>query len=1364
MNKVFKVIWSHISQQWVVVSEHAKSHGKSKKSHFLKIAAAIPLMVASFSQASDPAVIIQNQNHELQQPGKTWNVGSHGYDSLQGVEVDSPLSGMNNIVFEAPKAGLNVSRVSRDIIIEYDKVPDYILRDYEALGVKLPYNTFSYLAFNTGHDDRYGRKIYLTSQAPNDYIGETIVRNNAYLYVGHNSEKDRHLLGDTNPLSVLGYSVVALYSHENVSTLLLDAEEAARIDRDEKDPDTHFFGNLADRTGNKEDYNAFYSVPNSPVGGVIYLTQGSALTVENGTTFKGNKNFTVLLSAHEAKLHLKEKGDFDKGQMHLNNETTATADKDLSFIGSNSGFYVANNSEFTVNGKVTKQYTKENDGYGYFSVSNNSNLKVTGDVDINHGSLAITDGTVFAHESGYPEHRRIQNQPVQGIYKDISRVASTASIHGDVKFSGNNNRFVLLGSNFHVQGDFKGSESLKIDLLGGNVSVTGQDGFYLADKSDAVMLANKMNLQKFEIAPKSLILAGSNDITVQDDFTLAKNVSFLDATFAEGDVETLLADGREQELRLHFANDHAHHGLTYNEFLNVLSGNASNAGNLGNIDSSKLVYDIANSGSLLVWGNTILKEQAIYEALGSVEIDKALQLENNAQFIVHRGNRQIDKNDQLVKIGSLTIAPTANFAIHDGDVKIAKGSNIEGKISFDQGKRLSFESGELSFAQDQDLLAGNLHIANSGTSLKLVDRNLVNKTGTITIDRGAILKAEGNNHLQNLINSGDIYIGSAVNILETGNRGDGNAIRPTGTLIVNGDYIGIAGSTIHFGDIDVIANEDQPLSVSNGYKDLLWIKGNASGESYVSIDGRLKDIGKLTKKGILLAHIEGDSTLNLSFKPGMRVTDGGTEYLLVGRAEINDPDMVEGKNSWYLSNIKEPILPPVIKEPEVTPPEVPTVPDEPIVTPTTPEVTPPELEDDIILNDENGGGNDNGNGNGNENETTMPEQPTAPEVTNPEVPTVPEEPIVTPTTPEVTPPEVEDDIILNEEPTMDIDDSDNVGDDKQDEPEDAGKTDESAQSKNDKEDSDKTDSSKDGAPVFAQQTILTPEAGAYLANFIAANEMFTIRYHDRQYFDGYDGVWGRVKASFSSFKLTNDKDVKSKLDQYTIHLGKDLWNDGASLVGVMIGYGYSKGHSTSDYLSRKVNHHNQGFALGAYGTYHWNEKGYVDVVAQYLFMRNSVESDSRGTHKYRSKGLVASIETGYAFDLNDKVTLEPQAQLIWMGVKDSQHIELDGSRVSSSKHNLQTRVGARLSYEGATITPYAEVNYIHNSREYTIALDGDYNQNRVTALGAKNQYQLEVGMTKNWNRKWISTGSLSYTKGSHGYKTGSVKLDVRYNF
>lgn len=178
---------------------------------------------------------------------------------------------------------------------------------------------------------------------------------------------------------------------------------------------------------------------------------------------------------------------------------------------------------------------------------------------------------------------------------------------------------------------------------------------------------------------------------------------------------------------------------------------------------------------------------------------------------------------------------------------------------------------------------------------------------------------------------------------------------------------------------------------------------------------------------------------------------------------------------------------------------------------------------------------------------------------------------------------------------------------------------------------------------------LRPEAGTYTANLVAANTMFVTRLHERlgqmQYTDVITGeqkntsMWMRHEGGHNRWHDASGQ-LKTQSNRYVVQLGGDIaqWGWGKTdrwHLGVMAGYGND--HSSTDaartgYRSKgSVN----GYSTGLYATWYADDEthkgAYLDTWAQYGWFNNYVKGDGLQGESWKSKGLTASLETGYTW-------------------------------------------------------------------------------------------------------------------------------------
>ncbi|MGR7522434.1 autotransporter outer membrane beta-barrel domain-containing protein [Klebsiella aerogenes] len=324
-----------------------------------------------------------------------------------------------------------------------------------------------------------------------------------------------------------------------------------------------------------------------------------------------------------------------------------------------------------------------------------------------------------------------------------------------------------------------------------------------------------------------------------------------------------------------------------------------------------------------------------------------------------------------------------------------------------------------------------------------------------------------------------------------------------------------------------------------------------------------------------------------------------------------------------------------------------------------------------------------------------------------------------------------------------------------------------------------------------------PEGGSYVENLAAANRLFNTTLHDRlgetQYTDALTGekkvtsLWLRQVGSHNSWRDGSGQ-LKTQSNSYVAQLGGDLaqWSsDGLNRghLGLMAGYGnnHSNTHSSVTGYSSKgsVN----GYSVGAYGTWFANDADksglYVDSWLQYSWFNNYVNGQNLAGESYKSKGLTASLETGYTFKMGEfsgnhgtlnQWFIQPQAQATWMGVKADDHREVNGTRISSDGDgNIQTRLGFRTYLKShhamdegkeREFEPFIEANWLHNTRSFSATMDGV----RVSQAGARNIGEVKVGVEGQINPRVNLWGNIGAQMGDKGYSNTSAMLGIKYNF
>ncbi|EFH7161893.1 autotransporter outer membrane beta-barrel domain-containing protein, partial [Escherichia coli] len=326
---------------------------------------------------------------------------------------------------------------------------------------------------------------------------------------------------------------------------------------------------------------------------------------------------------------------------------------------------------------------------------------------------------------------------------------------------------------------------------------------------------------------------------------------------------------------------------------------------------------------------------------------------------------------------------------------------------------------------------------------------------------------------------------------------------------------------------------------------------------------------------------------------------------------------------------------------------------------------------------------------------------------------------------------------------------------------------------------------------------LRPEAGSYTANMAAANTMFVTRLHDRlgpvQYTDVMTGetkntsMWMRHEGGHNRWRDGTGQ-LKTQGNRYVVQLGGDIaqWGWGKTdrwHLGVMAGYGNDHNNTDSVRTGYRSKGSVNGYSTGLYATWFANDEthngAYLDTWAQYGWFDNHVKGDGLPGESWKSKGLTASLETGYTWKAGEfsgsqgslnEWYVQPQAQVVWMGVKADEHRESNGTRVENTGDgNVRTRLGVKTWIKGHNrmddgksreFRPFVEVNWLHNTRDFGTRMNGV----TVHQDGARNIGEVKAGVEGQINNRLNLWGNVGVQAGDKGYSDTSAMLGVKYTF
>lgn len=320
--------------------------------------------------------------------------------------------------------------------------------------------------------------------------------------------------------------------------------------------------------------------------------------------------------------------------------------------------------------------------------------------------------------------------------------------------------------------------------------------------------------------------------------------------------------------------------------------------------------------------------------------------------------------------------------------------------------------------------------------------------------------------------------------------------------------------------------------------------------------------------------------------------------------------------------------------------------------------------------------------------------------------------------------------------------------------------------------------------------ITRPEAGSYLANSAAANNMFTLRLQDRGGETLYrDAITGEQKTTsmwirnLGGHNTSTDSSgqLKTQTNRYVLQIGGELgkWSfDGHDSLsfGAMAGYGNAQSNTDSKVTGHRSKGQVNGYSVGLYSTWYQNaatQTGmYLDSWAQYSWFNNSVKGDDLPQESYKSKGVSASVESGYRWKVGEDSAknsyfIEPNAQFVWSNIKADDLTESNGTQVSSQgSGNLQSRVGVRASMtthsekQQASFQPYIEANWISNTQNAGATL----NDVSIEQRGGKNIAEVRAGVDGKVSERVNLWGNIGQQMGSESYRDSSAMVGVKVSF
>ncbi|MGT3242785.1 autotransporter outer membrane beta-barrel domain-containing protein [Yersinia enterocolitica] len=345
------------------------------------------------------------------------------------------------------------------------------------------------------------------------------------------------------------------------------------------------------------------------------------------------------------------------------------------------------------------------------------------------------------------------------------------------------------------------------------------------------------------------------------------------------------------------------------------------------------------------------------------------------------------------------------------------------------------------------------------------------------------------------------------------------------------------------------------------------------------------------------------------------------------------------------------------------------------------------------------------------------------------------------------------------------------------------------------------------APIIGHN----PQVGSYIANQIAAQQMFITddlqyRLGETRYIDAVTGeekvssLWINTSGAKNRFNSGNDQ-LRTKSNRYAIQLGGTLnkWSssgDDQGILGVTAGFGKSTNHSHSTSSHHQAQGSVDGYNLGLYSIWyadnHTRLGPYIDLLAQYGGFNNQIKAPNVTTAaNYKSYLFTSALETGYKIQLIDtadtKLSLQPRAKVMWQRTSGLQHKEPNAILINVEEDNaVTTKLGMRTvlefdidtlsSAKSLQISPSFEANWIHSRVNQGVQLSRAYTSPQrvqdkielvsvnVSPQGNKNIADLKLGIEANIDSNLRLWTYLGHQFGGHNYSDTQATVGMNYRF
>lgn len=281
----------------------------------------------------------------------------------------------------------------------------------------------------------------------------------------------------------------------------------------------------------------------------------------------------------------------------------------------------------------------------------------------------------------------------------------------------------------------------------------------------------------------------------------------------------------------------------------------------------------------------------------------------------------------------------------------------------------------------------------------------------------------------------------------------------------------------------------------------------------------------------------------------------------------------------------------------------------------------------------------------------------------------------------------------------------------------------------------------------------------------AQNNALITRLGELRLGDDRGGLWSRgVNKNYSS-NPSRSRGFKQKVSGFEVGADKAVEvANGRLYIGGLVGVV----ESAQDFQGEAKGNINSKL-VGAYGTYLDDRGYYVDAVARYSWMDNSLSfSDNIGKSikgDYKNQGVGIGLEVGKRIEASREYFVEPQAELTYTRTKGAEYALSNGLEVKqSASDSLEGRIGLlagrRLEWTAQrSVQPYVKasiVNELHRSGSTR------FNEDRLAMNSGASRVELGLGASLQATENSKLSVDADYAKGSRMEMPWTLTLGYRF--